>query len=551
MPFLPVVERELRVAARDAKLWWRRSLLTAGALAIFFFILATFGALMRPGDMGQRLFVGLGGAAMIYAMAAGPLTVADSLSAERRQGTLGLLFLTDLRSVDIVAGKVAAFGTDHLLVVLAALPILAISFLLGGLDLGHFGLFALSLMNVLFLSVSISLCVSAATLSSRVTFMVSAALVAFLTIGYPICGEALGVPNSWEPWFFTFCPSYSIYLTLDRPGTLPFWLNLIGVHLLAWGSFGLAVKWTNRGWREAGPSLFFGSIRERILRWNQGTWAKRKAWTERMLEVQPFGWMAGRHWLQARLLWSIILVMVGFWISQFFTHPGAWPDQDSMIVWPMLCHYAFCAWLASEAPRQLADDKESGALELLLCTPLRAEDIVNGNRTHLQRLFGRALVFLCLFYAANVIAVYARNPGSRFREEIMFLALAASLVIPLQARSIMNVALYEGVRTGNSLRATVVTLLKVGVLPWVLFVGCVMVLEFTRMRFLGSFESLVTVWAAVQSVVFLGFSIHAERKLRGHFRKLAGCTPSKPWWQLYVKERALARPLRPVQPGFD
>jgi len=45
----------------------------------------------------------------VLACAACALT-ADTLSGESREGTLGLLFLTDLRSWDVTLGKLASAG---------------------------------------------------------------------------------------------------------------------------------------------------------------------------------------------------------------------------------------------------------------------------------------------------------------------------------------------------------------------------------------------------------------------------------------------------------
>ena len=61
-----------------------------------------------------------------------PLTVADCLSRERREGTVGLLFLTPLKARDIVLAKGLAHGLRALTLWLATLPVMALPFLLGG-----------------------------------------------------------------------------------------------------------------------------------------------------------------------------------------------------------------------------------------------------------------------------------------------------------------------------------------------------------------------------------------------------------------------------------
>src|SRR6266853_2926340 len=53
---------------------------------------------------------------------------------ERREGTLGLLFLTRLRATDIVTAKCLTHGLRALTLWLAALLVLTIPFLLGGVS---------------------------------------------------------------------------------------------------------------------------------------------------------------------------------------------------------------------------------------------------------------------------------------------------------------------------------------------------------------------------------------------------------------------------------
>src|SRR4051794_3543151 len=108
MNFLPMVDRELRVSARRGTMQWVRFVLTfvlaLGTLSSF----ANMGP-TAPGIIARHAFTWLMNSAFVLACAACALT-ADSLSGERREGTLGLLFLTDLRPWDITLGKLAASG---------------------------------------------------------------------------------------------------------------------------------------------------------------------------------------------------------------------------------------------------------------------------------------------------------------------------------------------------------------------------------------------------------------------------------------------------------
>ena len=58
--------------------------------------------------VGTGIFGVLKWMGMIYACGAGVFLTADCLSEEKREGTLGLLFLTDLRGHDVALGKLLA-----------------------------------------------------------------------------------------------------------------------------------------------------------------------------------------------------------------------------------------------------------------------------------------------------------------------------------------------------------------------------------------------------------------------------------------------------------
>ena len=61
------------------------------------------------------LFCILTGSAVFYCLLSGVWFTADCLSEEKREGTLGLLFLTDLKGYDVVLGKLVATSAERLL----------------------------------------------------------------------------------------------------------------------------------------------------------------------------------------------------------------------------------------------------------------------------------------------------------------------------------------------------------------------------------------------------------------------------------------------------
>src|ERR1043166_1883472 len=99
--------------------------------------------IMTPGQppvmMGKAVFNALSIMAVAYSLLIGPFITADCISSEKRDGTLGLLFLTDLRSFDVVLGKWAATSLAGFYGLVAVLPALAIPLVIGGGAPGEYG----------------------------------------------------------------------------------------------------------------------------------------------------------------------------------------------------------------------------------------------------------------------------------------------------------------------------------------------------------------------------------------------------------------------------
>src|SRR5260221_4470234 len=153
MTLLPIVGRELRVAARQRGTNRLRTITALVTMLVggLIYIIGSFilppSAIGMTRQLGQYIFESLGGLALLYCLVAGRLSTADSLSEEKREGTLGLLFLTDLKGYDVVLGKMAATSVRGFYGLLAVFPVLAIPLLIGGITNGEFWRMVLVLVN--------------------------------------------------------------------------------------------------------------------------------------------------------------------------------------------------------------------------------------------------------------------------------------------------------------------------------------------------------------------------------------------------------------------
>src|SRR5437870_6704380 len=213
MTLLPIVERELRLAARARATYWTR--LAIGLIAIFLaaciFIL-TFG--MPPEQIGRHVFEGLAGLIFIYCLAYGRRSTADCLSQEKRERTLGLLFLTDLKGHDVVLGKLVATSLKGFYGLLAVFPVLAVPLLLGGTTNGEFWRMVLVLVNTFLFSLAVGVFGSA--LSRDFRRAMAANLLLFLLFVAVPPAIAMTFSRRPVPEMFFSCPAYSFYLCADK-----------------------------------------------------------------------------------------------------------------------------------------------------------------------------------------------------------------------------------------------------------------------------------------------------------------------------------------------
>jgi ABC-type transport system involved in multi-copper enzyme maturation permease subunit len=204
MTFLPIVDRELRVAARRKSTHRIRLWTTfGGALVNVFFLLfmRVFGSVfVGTSRWGGMLFTTLAWYAFGMCLLAGIFLAADVLSEEKREGTLGLLFLTDLKGYDVVLGKFMGIGLATAYALVASFPVMAFPLLMGGVTPGEFWRVALALLNALFFSLAVGFWVSSWCRESSKAMAGAMAALFLITIGPYILEQvrsALNWPNGW------------------------------------------------------------------------------------------------------------------------------------------------------------------------------------------------------------------------------------------------------------------------------------------------------------------------------------------------------------------
>src|ERR1700722_14044519 len=186
MTLLPIVERELRIASRRWLTFWGR-VGAAGFALLIFTGLQVIAEASHAGFQAGRIEFGiLKWMCFGFACSAGLFLTADSISEEKREGTLGLLFLTDLRGYDVVLGKLISRSFQAFYGLVAAIPILGLTLLVGGVAGYEFGHSLLVICNTLVLSLCVGLFVSSVSRDVMKTMNGTLFLFLLLLAGLPL-----------------------------------------------------------------------------------------------------------------------------------------------------------------------------------------------------------------------------------------------------------------------------------------------------------------------------------------------------------------------------
>ncbi len=473
MTVLPLVERELRVAARRRGTYWTRSAMALGAILIgvlvFVFCLG-----MPAQRTAQYIFQGLAWLLMLYCLVLGRATT-DCVSREKREGTLGLLFLTHLKGHDVVLGKLAATSLGGFYALLAAVPVLAVPLLMGGVAYGEFWRMVLTLINTFLFCLVLGVFSSALCREHRRAAALNLNLLLFLAAVPPAAAcvlfyfhPARGLP----PQLFFSCPLYTFYLSAAaRYGVEQehFWWSLGVIHGLTW-LFLMLASWAARhtlrerperpgrnAWRGFWRRLSYGGAR------------KQAAFRHRLLDINPLYWLAARARLKPLHVWVFLALATGWWLWGWAGYGIYWFDQSVCLCTAILLNSTLKVWVVIKAGQRLSEEREAGTLELLLTTPLSAGEMLRGQWLALRRQFlGPVLGVI----AAESLLMHSLYPRYLGQVAVAFW-LAGTIMLVADIAALCWVTMLAALKARSQHRATATAITRILVLPWVLW--CVVV----------------------------------------------------------------------------
>ena len=496
MSFLPIVERELRERARWRSTYWVRGVVAFLATGVAGFVLM-FMAATAPGSVGHGMMETLAWLAFPFVVLEGLRNTADSLSAEKREGTLGLLFLTDLKGYDVVLGKFFASSLTSFYALLAMVPALAIPVLLGGVTGAEFWRLVLALINALFFSLTAGTFVSSISRDERRAWTSTFALIFLFVVVIPILAANFRMPH------LAALSPFSAFWRHDaaRYATNPdiYWRALWIPHLISWGWLALASFLLPRVWQESGA--------RRALRRSAEPPRARRTRNE-VLAINPVWWLTSRNTHQRGWLWLVVAIVAVLGIVSFIAVQGNVPGLWSIFGCAIAVHLVLAVWVAFESCNSFAEARGTGAMELLLSTPLHVRQILRGQHLALRELFmGPIIVLLSvetLLAGVQIWTMSQGGGGNMFERVAIILVLGFCLVwFVLDLFAVAEVGMWFGLTSQKPTQALTKTVLFVLILPLLSLPCC---------SFVG--PGLMV----AKSVIFFTW---AQSKLENEFRRAA------------------------------
>jgi ABC-type transport system involved in multi-copper enzyme maturation permease subunit len=390
---MPIARREMLVLARSPLTF--RARITAGLVTLVAGI--AFGIFYSRMGIGTVFpFMGIIGYMLsLMCMFSGAQVSSDAVSKEKREGTLGLLFLTGLSAWQITCGKLIATGLSAFFGVMVTFPLLSLLLICGGVQPMEIFQICITLLNTLFVSAAMGLLISTVSLEQKRANGRASMIVVFFWWGLPMLSTIaarLGAPIWLSKGLLLFSLSSGFVPTMPGVGfggAANPWLNLFCLHLLgwillAWASFLIPRQWQDR------PEQAKFSLRKWWKRISFGSEKVRLRLRRRLLEPNPFIWLAARDRLRFLGVWIVTIIMLGVGVLVYVSSGG---QPGPMLAFSIVVTVLHRFLAAGAGATQLMVEQEQGTLEMLLSTPLSARDLLSGQfRATMHQLRGPILL---------------------------------------------------------------------------------------------------------------------------------------------------------------
>jgi hypothetical protein len=444
MNALPVVQRELRAQSRQVFTYWLRVIGAAAVVAMTVFFVANVG--LRP-DAGAELFSYLHGILHGSIWLLVPLLCADCLSRERREGTLGLLFLTPLKAHDIVLAKGVVHGLRAATLLLAAVPVAMLPALIGGVSWRQVTASVAINSTAVCLALAASLLASASSKSWMRSLLAAYMWSSVFAVG--MCYALLKVMtlllgraalfNIWHgfqlalginPEFFLasyYYRSGAVFMKAATSNQLFHAVMAASLVVLVVAVIFFVVVLliaafaASRSWQDRPPHQVVTKLKE-VFCTPMMMQHVLKRWMRHTIEHNPIGWLERRVWSGRLVIWGWFAVMISVYSMLLGNASYLYRALDTIHV---LMGTLLTGSLALNSASSFRREREARVLELLLVSPIKEWQIIGGR---LRGLWGQFLPSIVLLFTGWIYLATATTYGNNSFALILQLAIALTAI---------------------------------------------------------------------------------------------------------------------------
>jgi len=536
----PIIERELRVAARRGATYWSRVGAGLSGIFIFFWVMTAQLAVMPAAVAGQITFRLLAGVAALTVLGSVLQLSSEAFAREKREDTLGLLFLTPLKPVDLVLGKLISTSLLAFYRFVAMIPLLALPILVGGVTAADYLLLVLGLANLVLLGATLGLYVSARTWDEKRAGTIAMFAMIGLAVLVPALVVGLATVLRWPEAqsLLALSPVFPVWQAMIPRvgGSGTWWASLLWTQVLGWIFFRAACRTLPLCWqrkpahldrqgeylpqrRGEEPALQLTSGATQATTASKVRRSVRRQFAAhhraRLLDQNPILWLALRWRPDSTGAWIIGSVALVGCVTAFVTAGWRGLFTPALALFVFFCVNAgFKVFVATQASFAFARDRGDDTLQLLLSTPITSGHLVHGHllamRETLRPWIRRALSIEASWLALTIASDALRGGRETGIYAALSVALMGFLIPDLYA--VGWTALWKGVIRPTAREAEKEAFMQVLFLPWLL----TFIAAFLPMTVAGQRDGIIgflVVWMVSSAAVNWWFGRRAFRKL--------------------------------------
>ena len=392
----------------------------------------------------------------IIAWLVGGFSVFDSISKERREGTLGLLLMTPLKPLGIIFGKWLSSSICFQLNILALIPVFSVPFLAGGVGFYEVFIATYSIYITFLVSSSVGIYISSLFKASRKTFLVTASFLfvspmlffvfgAILPLKISPFNEMIFFPQATIGYIFNQGFGGGILPNFGISGIVISKFAAISIHAICWSSMSFFIIKLSKDslikrWQfEIQPQKKVSKTRLVFDRWI--AWASNPVHNLKSISLKeskpikhkPTGKIMD-HANPISVFWKRDIKTPAWQLSIYATFEALfllmlivvvyamtinWPPMSAIAKANFICRPSFVllpmAFIFElifkliagfEICRKINEDSKSGGMELILTTPVKDSTFIQGMMTSFSHMISRYKWTARFFYICIILQLF-------------------------------------------------------------------------------------------------------------------------------------------------